>query len=222
MTRSRLWLLAASGDYLRVAIVATQHFALAQIDRGCGATRLQRPATSCTTITCGWPWNRREEEHVRYWRKRRRKRKQPLKRTRWPMIPASEATRSCQTPVPVPVDEGEVSETGTNIQERGVDEFGHHQEPTARTSTSCVPQSLLDCRDLRGRPAGRGWTDRLLRKSRLPPGTADRQREKRSWFSQLDGRSARRRLEIDDDETGQAMGATRSSIDRHQSRAAGD
>ncbi len=117
MTRSRLWLLAAA-PILTVVIVAAQQFALAQST----TQPLLRGFNSCAELHDHYVklsvesaqdegYEEAEEEAVS---------EEEAMSDDGSSAASSEAESSADAGIPE--DEGEVSETGTNVQERGVDE----------------------------------------------------------------------------------------------------
>ena len=118
MTRSRLWLLAAV-PILAVAIVATQHFALAQTTESAVLRGFQ---------TCG----ELHDHYVKLAIASAQEEQVILEEAEQEEAAAEDdalfddgaADSTAEFPATGggPADEGEVSETGTNIQERGVDE----------------------------------------------------------------------------------------------------
>ncbi|MDE2966731.1 MAG: beta-propeller domain-containing protein [Chloroflexota bacterium] len=113
MTRSRLWLLAIA-PLLAVAVVATQHFALAQSSD----SPTLRGFNTCSDLHEHYLQlsiaSAKEERYIQ----------DEFEAEEEAMADDADASAEAEFPATGggPDDEGEVSDTGTNIQERGVDE----------------------------------------------------------------------------------------------------
>ena len=171
MIRSRLWLLAAA-PILAVAIVATQHFALAHSSDS---------ATLRGFATCG----ELHEHYVKlavasaqeeqYAEEEEAEEEAMADDGALSQDSAEEGAAEFPATGGGPDDQGEVSETGTNVQERGVDESDIIK--TDGTHFYILrPQSLLIAEISEDGPSGRSRPDCLLGRG-TSPGAADRQRQ---------------------------------------------